>query len=693
MADRVHSIIVDDEPDRGIITKYLGECGFSVVGAASEGPLHIRAEQALRRDLPIPRSISWGQIRQVFDSMPIRIALLDLNHRHCYVNTEWSRFFGIPADAALGRTIAEVLGEETFASVRAQDERALAGEVAEWGGWVEDQFGRRYVRRTCAPLRGMAGPIDGYFVFSSDLTELRRTEQNLVEQSAARSASEALNAAIVAAAADCIITLDETGRVVEFNPAAERTFGRPRANVLGQPVDTLLVLPHERQGYAESFTRFVASGARDGQRYELEARRADGSSFPAEVSVAEVPLPEGRLFIVYLRDLTPERKAESEIERQREALQTSERMAAFGSLLAGVAHELNNPLSIVIGNALLLAEETEGSGLAERAQRVQMAAERCGRIVRTFLAMARHRQAEKRPATVQALLDAAVGLLAYQMRTSGVILEQNIAPGLPALLCDSDQMVQVLANLLTNARQALEERPQPRRVRLTTQANSGWLQIEVADNGPGIAEAIRSRVFDPFFTTKPAGAGTGVGLAVSRGIVEAHGGSLSLASPNGEGACFVIRLPLIGDGATAAEADVAPKTQHMPIQAAPTVLVVDDEPDIGQMLAEMLRSLGYRSDVKASGEAAQAALRERDYDAVLCDLRLPGLDGPTFYDWMAGYRPNLCARTAFITADTLSPSSHRFLTRAKRPVLEKPFLPADLRQLLSQLLPDAQVLS
>jgi two-component system NtrC family sensor kinase len=637
------------------------------------------------------RIVSWAQIRKVFDSMPIRIALLDLSHRHCYVNSEWSKFFGIPADASLGRTIAEILGEETFEGVRLQDERALKGETTEWAGWVEDRFGRRYVRRTCAPLRDAAGIVKGYFVFSRDLTALRQTEQNLAEQSAARIASEALNAAIVASATDCIITLDETGRVVEFNPAAEKTFGRRRSDVLGQLIDMLIAPPHQRQSYVENFTRFVASGARDGRRHEIEAMRADGSVFPAEVAVAEVPLPEGRLFTAYLRDLTAERQAESEIARQREALQQSEKMAAFGSLLAGVAHELNNPLSVVIGNAVLLAEEMEGSGLAERAHRVQMAAERCGRIVRTFLAMARHRQTEKRPVSVQAVVDAAVELLAYPMRTSGVTLEQSIASNLPALLCDSDQIVQVLTNLLTNARQALEERPQPRRVRLTAWAKGGWLQIEVTDNGPGIADAIRSRVFDPFFTTKPTGAGTGVGLAVSRGIVEAHGGSLGLASPSGEGASFVVRLPVVRDGATSVETDVGPETQHRPSQVALTVLVVDDEPDIGQMLSEMLRTLGYGSDVKVTGEAAQAALRERDYDAVLCDLRLPGLDGPTLYDWMAEHRPNLCARTAFITADTLSPSSHRFLTRAKRPVLEKPFLPADLRQLLSQLLQPPEV--
>ena len=244
---------------------------------------HVRSKRtAMPPDKPMSGIVGWARIRKVFDSMPIRIALLDLNHRHCYVNSEWSNFFGIPADAALGRTIAEVLGEETFERVRLHDERALTGETTEWGDWVEDRFGRRYVRRTCTPLRDAAGTVNGYFVFSRDLTDLRQTEQNLAEQSAARSASEALSAAIVAAATDSIITFDEAGRIVEFNPAAEQTFGRLRADVLGQPIHMLIMPPHQRERYTESIARFVASGARHGRRNEIEAMRADGAPIPSE---------------------------------------------------------------------------------------------------------------------------------------------------------------------------------------------------------------------------------------------------------------------------------------------------------------------------------------------------------------------------------------------------------------------------
>jgi two-component system NtrC family sensor kinase len=227
-------------------------------------------------------------------------------------------------------------------------------------------------------------------------------------------------------------------------------------------------------------------------------------------------------------------------------------------------------------------------------------------------------------------------------------------------------------------------------VRLAARADGEWAEIKVADNGPGIADAIRSRVFDPFFTTKPVGAGTGVGLAVSRGIVEAHGGSLGLAPSTGEGACFVIRLPLRRELPRPPPSNGEVETPPKPTSVTRTALIVDDEPDIGEMIAAMLQKLGYRFEVRVTGEAAQAVLRERDYDVVLCDLRLPGLDGPALYDWMSEHRPHLCARTAFITADTLSHSSQRFLARAGRPVLEKPFHPEDLQQLLAQLLLDTQ---
>jgi two-component system NtrC family sensor kinase len=244
-------------------------------------------------------------------------------------------------------------------------------------------------------------------------------------------------------------------------------------------------------------------------------------------------------------------------------------------------------------------------------------------------------------------------------------------------------VTQVLTNLLVNAQQALEGEPQPRRVRLGAHADGNAVVIEVADNGPGIPANVRSRVFDPFFTTKPMGVGTGIGLAVSRGIVEAHGGSLTLA-PSDRGATFLLRLPLHEAGqASADNGSLAPAKA---VHTGRSALIVDDEPDVGLVLSEMLSALGMRCDVVTSGETAVERLKARDYDAIICDVRLPGIDGPALYAWIVEHRPYLRARTAFVTGDTLGQASERFLKQALRPLLEKPFLPADARRLIDELL-------
>ena len=274
-------------------------------------------------------------------------------------------------------------------------------------------------------------------------------------------------------------------------------------------------------------------------------------------------------------------------------------------------------------------------------------------------------------------------MLAYGLRAAGIEIEQTIAPGLPPVFCDPDQVTQVLTNLLVNAHQALEGEPQPRRVRLGAVADGNAIVIEVADNGPGIPANVRSRVFEPFFTTKPMGVGTGIGLAVSRGIVEAHGGSLTLA-PSDRGATFVLRLPPHDAGQATADNGSAALAKS--VHAGRSALIVDDEPDVGLVLSEMLSALGMRCDVVTSGEAAVERLKGRDYDAIICDVRLPGIDGPALYDWIAEHRPYLRVRTAFVTGDTLGQASERFLRQALRPLLEKPFLPADVRRLIDELL-------
>lgn len=632
--------------------------------------------------------IGEARFRAALEAIPTRVALLDCDRRYIYVNRHYIEFSGKTEAEILGHTEQEVLAEEGFATLYLQGERALTGEVIPWEGWLEYRQGRRYLQRYCAPLLGDDGAIAGYFVFNRDLTALKLSEQALAEQLAARTASEALNAAIIAAALDCIIAIDEAGIVVEFNPAAEATFGYRRAEALGRPIAELVVPPSLRQRHVEGFGRYIKGGEPRilGRRIDIEGMRANGEVFPVELTITEVRLPERRIFTAHLRDLTARCANEAEIRRQREALQQSEKMAAVGSLLAGVAHELNNPLSIVIGNAQMLAEAaaTVSPELNVRAQRVQAAAERCGRIVRTFLAMARQRERQQRPVELRELIDGPLQLLAYGLRAAGIEIALDVAEGLPLLLCDPDQMQQVVMNVLTNARQALEGQPAPRHVRIAARGDGEWTLLEITDNGPGVPESIRSRVFDPLFTTKPVGAGSGIGLGLSRGIVEAHGGTLTLAPAEGGGARFLIRLP-VGKASAPVSAAAAGAAQSADIRDERSVLIVDDEVEVARLLSELLAGLGFSCEIVHDGAAAQARLRQRDYDAILCDVRMPELDGPALFAWLCEMKPHLCQRIAFVTADTLGAASGGFLAHANRPILEKPFLPAELRRVMGEL--------
>jgi len=376
--------------------------------------------------------------------------------------------------------------------------------------------------------------------------------------------------------------------------------------------------------------------------------------------------------------------AETALARSREALYQNEKLSALGSLLAGVSHELNNPLSIVVAQSIMLERQALAGELAERAQKIRTAADRCSRIVQTFLAMARQKQPEREPVDLNAVAVAAYELAEYGLRSDSIVAKLDLAPSLPSISADADQLHQVIINLLVNAQQALTAGTTPqRKLTLRTALGSAphTVILEVADNGPGVPEEARRRIFEPFYTTKPEGHGTGVGLSFSLGLAEAHGGMLELL-PASQGACFRLTLP-IDPVQHPAEPHAASGFAAMP--AARHALVIDDEPEIAEVLADFLAVEGFACELAIGGAAAQAKLVDGSYDLIVSDLRMPGIDGPQLHAWLAATRPDLAARMAFTTGDTLGASAARFLEETKRPVLEKPFMPEDVCRFLQQM--------
>ncbi|WPZ32929.1 PAS domain S-box protein [Thalassobaculum sp. OXR-137] len=510
----------------------------------------------------------------------------------------------------------------------------------------------------------------GSVTIRADITQRKRAEQSLRQ-------SEALIRRILDA---CPVPVGMTraidGRIIYESPASRQMFQRDSMGGTLSARD-FFVDAADRDRYLDMLRRDRRVDA-----FETFLRRSDGHEFCASISARLVEYQGQEVVVSSTYDLTERRKMEEEMARQREALHQSEKLSALGELLAGVSHELNNPLSVVVGQAMLLRETAKDAAIVERARKIGDAADRCARIVKTFLAMARQQPSEMRPVRLNDIVESALEMTGYMLRTHDVDVSLELNPTVPAILADGDQINQVLTNLIVNALHAMENQPMPHRLRLVTHYDRGRRQavLKVRDNGRGVPEEMASRIFEPFFTTKDLGEGTGIGLTIVHRIVDAHGGSICLDSTPGKGTTFTLRFPTC-----AAEGSEDGAEDDAGDDTGLTVLVIDDEPEVAEIIRESLVFDGHTVDVVTSGRAALERLLFRQYDAILSDVRMPDLDGPALYSVICDRHPELLSRMAFVTGDTMSPAIRRFLDEAGRPYLEKPVMPAELRGLIARL--------
>ncbi|MBX3454536.1 PAS domain S-box protein [Ferrovibrio sp.] len=632
------------------------------------------------------------------------VIVADLRGKVLEFNPAAERMFGLARDAALGRGVGELLVPQHLRA--AHDEgikRHMAGEPPRLlGRRIETEAlhadGRRFpVELTVTEIE--RGGVRFLTAYLRDITDRKTAE-------AALRRSEARYSLAVRGSEDGIFEWDLESNSTYYSERLERIAGRSKRD-LGPNLNAWQAFVHDDdKEIVRNAIRAMLQGDSDITMLEFRILRPDGSErwLRATAAIERDDLGRALRIAGSLGDITERKRSEAEIARQREALYQSEKLSAQGSLLASVAHELNNPLAIVLGQAQLLrdavhnasqktgqntgqntatthAASQASAGLAERANRIAQAAERCGRIVRGFLALARQRRPEAasetaKPVYVETLLDEALSLLDYGLRSAGISLQRAQLDPLPALRGDADQLGQVLSNLLVNAQQALLERPEPRRLSVQTMLSLDrrWAEIVVADNGPGVKPELRRRIFEPFFTTKPEGSGTGIGLSVSLGIVEAHGGSLTVEDNQGGGACFTLRLPLPEHADEAApEPIAAPESAAFAaLPAGARLLVVDDDPEVAELLREILNQAGYGVDLARHGAEALERIATTEYAAILSDMRMPVLDGRGLLLRLQAERPELAQRLIFVSGDTLNLTGQAG-NGEDRPVLEKPF--------------------
>jgi len=465
---------------------------------------------------------------------------------------------------------------------------------------------------------------------------------------------------MVDAISDAICILDGNGIVRRANRAFSALVGMPVTALPGRP--WLSLLP---AAWIESLSRALAQpGAQGGVEIRQDRRIYSASALAIKGEGDESA-------VLLIADHT-------ETRRLQEHLIQSEKLSAIGQLIAGVAHELNNPLASVLGFADFLVEAGDlPANLSEPLRVIQQEAQRAASIVKNLLTFARRQERERQRLAIGLVLGRTIALLKNQLLGLQVEVALTVDEGLPEIEGGPSQLQQVFVNLVNNSAQAIASTGRTDGGHVTIHARR-WLEgiaVDVSDDGPGIAKEMQERIFEPFFTTK--GEGTGLGLAICQGIVKEHGGRLTLRSVEGHGATFTVELPAAPD-ATAAE--VLPRE---PGTASGRILVVDDEPHILHYMRATLEAWGHQVDVASDGRDALARALAGRYDLIVTDVRMPKLGGRELYERLHRDAPAVAARVVFFTGDTVRDDTMEFLERSGRPFLRKPFKLAELRNALT----------
>jgi signal transduction histidine kinase len=425
---------------------------------------------------------------------------------------------------------------------------------------------------------------------------------------------------------------------------------------------------------AEKDIPFILISGTAGEDIAVSAMKAGAKDFFVKGKLA--------LLVSAIQRELREAALRSTARAQREQLQQNEKLAALGTLLAGVAHELNNPLAVIMHQATLLQRALDVDPREGHADKILQAVNRCSRIVNNFLALARNEPARRVTVSVNDVVRAAMDLLAHGLRIDDIEVKVELAEPLPSISGDPHQLQQVLINLVSNAQYELRARPAARTltVRSGMDADGERVVLRVGDNAGGIPPEIRSRIFDPFFTTKPIGQGTGLGLALCHGIVSAHNGTIAVESETDAGTTFIISLP-IGCLIPAHDDNVEPSSP-IPSQR---ILVVDDDLHVASGFSEILSAQGHRVDVAANGRTALQMLDNSVYDLVVSDMHMPECDGPTLYRNIVARHPLLENSFIFVTG-AFGAEMDAFLSRTGSVRLGKPCTFDEIENAVRQIL-------
>ncbi|MBV9147228.1 MAG: PAS domain S-box protein [Acidobacteria bacterium] len=529
------------------------------------------------------------------------------------------------------------------------------------------------------------------FVLGSRLMHLNEVLQALVERRndhiARLQETQAHNAAILRSSIDCIISMDEHGRITEFNPAAEKLFGHKRDNILGKMIAETIVPASLRAAHSQGLQRYLLTGESRllGRRYETVGLRADGVEFPLELGIVRVELPGPPTFTAFLRDLSEQKRLEQQLIR-------AQKMESIGRLAGGIAHDFNNLLTIVMGYTSRLHEYAgTDEKIAHEINGIRRATDRAATLTRQLLAFSRQQVLQPVVLNVNQIVEDIRGMLT-RIIPERVEIVAHVDPELGSVSADKGQLEQVIVNLAVNARDAM-----PNGGRLTLETANVYLDdiysrahvtvtpgeyvmLAVSDTGTGMDSATQEHIFEPFFTTKEVGKGTGLGLSSVYGIVKQSGGHIWVYSEPGQGTIFKIYLPRVNAPAQSV-------TKRWPLagkqKGTETILLVEDNRELRQLVESALTAQGYRV---LSGENPREAERlasghSGDIALLLTDVVMPEMSGLELAERLQAARKQM-------KVIYMSGYSDSMVMRGNGDVkfLQKPFAPAVLTAKVREVL-------
>ncbi len=466
--------------------------------------------------------------------------------------------------------------------------------------------------------------------------------------------------------------------------------------IFGYPIETgdAAILPFGADRFIDPLARpnLIERLGRDGSvaDFLVRIRRVDFTPIWVEVTGwAEASADGGVRLEALVRDVSDRKKLDDQTRDLYHQLLQAEKLASLGQTISGIAHELNNPLATILTWADRLSHRQVDDQTRRGLDVILSEAERSARIVRNLLTFARKRHTTRTMVDVNQVVEETLTLRAYEQRVTNINVIRALAAGLPQVFADPHQLQQVLLNLVINAEQAMLSAHGHGTlvVRTWHDGTNDQVVLEVNDDGPGIPEEARTKIFDPFFTTKEVGKGTGLGLTVAYAIVQEHGGRLWIGTPEGggAGASFFVALPT-GDASTVRAPQPPPEEIAKDLPRGASVLLVEDEPALAQAVGEGLADAGFIVDHASDGEEALALAGARTYDLIVCDLKMPRVDGMQFYRTIAATKPALARRVIFVTGDVVGTDAERFLEETGCRWLAKPFRLADLLRAAREVL-------